>query len=263
MRLGLAVQPASDHLNDPLIVNRERVVDDQHFRILILLIEPLLVLVVNPLQVIQRNTVFSFSAAFEDAFLAGFGRALDVDDSEEVDDLAHADQVVVELQVDGVLGLVEDSHVLHDAGEDEAVGQQGALGNADSFAGHLAVLRPLGQSAHESEYLEGKAPSLGLSVVKSQEIDVLLLPDVLPFSERLVEYAQLREVFPDDFQNGGLTAADVALNGDKTRLCVCHFWRHPAIFNLESQREASNLTGRAVFNCISLLEGRRWKRYRG
>ena len=88
------------------------------------MVEPLLMFAVNLLQVIKWNAALALSAALQDAFLAGFWRALDVDDSEEIDDLAHVDQVVVKLQVDGVLGLIKDRHVLHDAGEDEAIREQ-------------------------------------------------------------------------------------------------------------------------------------------
>lgn len=49
LRLGLAVQPASDILDDLLLVDGERVFNDQYFLILVLSIEPLLVFVVNPL----------------------------------------------------------------------------------------------------------------------------------------------------------------------------------------------------------------------
>jgi len=75
---------------------------------------------VNLLQVIQGDIIFPLSVSLLDP-LADLRAALDVDYSFKIDDVVCFDEVFVELKVDGVLRLVEDVRIAHDAGEDLAV----------------------------------------------------------------------------------------------------------------------------------------------
>jgi len=180
------------------------------------------VLQVNLLKVVQRDVVLPLTIALLYSLLANLGAALDVDDSFEVDDAVGFDKVVVELKVDRVLGLVENVSVAHDAGEDLAVREEGALGDPDAPADHLTVLHPLVEPAHEGVDLEGESPSRLVLVVHLQEIDVLLLAHVLPVRERLVQNGQFWEVLPDHLQDRRFPAPDITLDRNELRLLL-HF----------------------------------------
>ena len=158
-------------------------------------------LLVNLLKVVQGNCVLSLPRSLLDPVRAHLGRALDVDNSRKINDFVHFHQVVVELEVHGVLCLVEDLAVLHDAGEDVTIGEEGPFGDPNSIASHLAVLSPLVNSAHKGVDLKGEAPALGILVVESEEVDIFVLSDILPLCERLVENGQFWEVLPDDFEH--------------------------------------------------------------
>jgi len=225
----LASEPAGYGVDNLVFVHLGAVVNHQDLLILLGLPphQPILVLLVYLAQVVQRNRALALSAPLLDPLRAGFGRTADVYYPVEVYYVVHADQVVVEVQVDGVLCLVEELGVAHDAGEDVAVGEEGALGDAYALADYLAVLSPLVDSGHEGVDLKGEAPPLGVLIVHAQQVDVLILPHLLPLAQGLVEDGELREVFPDDGEQGGFTTADVALDGDEPRLAVMWFWRHP------------------------------------
>lgn len=94
--------------------------------------------------------------------------------------------MIVELQVDSVLGLVEDVAVLHDAGEYVAVGKKWPFWYSDAIACHFAVLWPFLNSAHEGVNLEGEAPSVGILVVHVEQVNVFVLSDILPLGERFI-----------------------------------------------------------------------------
>lgn len=177
---------------------------------------------VDSLQVVKRNIVFSLAVSLLDSLLAGLGITLDVDYTLEIDDIVGSHKVFVELDVDGVLGLVEDLRVVHDAGEDVAIGEEGALGDPGAFPGELAVLYPLVEPAHEGVDLEGEAPPSLVLVVQLQQVDVLLLPDILPVRKRLVEDGQLWEVLPNHLQDRRLPTPNIPLNRNELRL-LQHF----------------------------------------
>lgn len=61
--------------------------------------------------------------------------------------------------------------------------------------------------------LEGEAPSLGLGVVLFQHVDPLAA-EVLPVLDGFFDPDGLWELFPQDLEEGGFAAADVALNGE-------------------------------------------------
>lgn len=156
--------------------------------------------------------------------------ALNIDDPKEIDDAVHLNQMVVEMEINRVFCLVQDTTVPHDAGEDVTIREQRPFRDADTVALHLAVFGPLVESAHKSVDLESKSPSLRILVVKSEEVDVFVFAYVLPLSEGLVQDADFREVLSNDGEQCGFATADVALDGDEMRL-VHIFWRHAPILN--------------------------------
>ena len=214
MNLGTFLEPPCDIVDNLLLVEVDSVIDDEDLPVVVLLanVQPVLVLQVNQLQVVQWDVVLPLTITLLYSLLANLGAALDVDDSFEVDDAVGFDEVVVELKVDGVLSLIEDVSVAHDAGKDLAVGEEGALGDPDAPADHLTVLHPLVEPAHEGVDLEGESPPRLVLVVHLQEIDVLLLAHVLPVRERLVQNGQFWEVLPDHLQDRRFPAPDITLN---------------------------------------------------
>ena len=50
--------------------------------------------------------------------------------------------------------------------------------------------------------MKSETPAFGILVVESEEVDIFVLSDILPLSERLVEDGQFWEVLPDDFKHG-------------------------------------------------------------
>lgn len=73
--------------------------------------------------------------------------------------------MIIELQIDRMLGLVQNVHITHDAGKDIAIWEERPLWNSDIIPSHLTVLSPLVNSAHEGIYLKGKPPARGILVV--------------------------------------------------------------------------------------------------
>jgi hypothetical protein len=49
--------------------------------------------------------------------------------------------------------------------------------------------------------LKGEAPAIGLLIVKSKQINVLVLTDILPLGKGLIEDVQFREVLSDDSED--------------------------------------------------------------
>lgn len=135
--LSISLEPPAYHFYHSFPIDGLGIVQDQYFllclsglSILLLGVEPELVLGVDALQVIQRDGVLSLPRTSLDALLTGLGVALDVDDSGQVDDLVHGEEVVVELQIDCVFGLVQDIHITHDGCEDEPVREERPLRDA-------------------------------------------------------------------------------------------------------------------------------------
>ncbi len=102
----MLLEPISNYFDHSFPVDWLCVVQNQNFlfilglAVLFLGVQPCLVFFVNSSQIIKGNGVFAFSRAGLDAFFANFWGALDIDDSCEVDDLVHGDEVIIELQVD-------------------------------------------------------------------------------------------------------------------------------------------------------------------
>jgi hypothetical protein len=199
LNLGTFLEPPCDIVDNLLLVEVDGVIDDEDLPVIVLLaeVQPVLVLQVNLLQVVQRDVVLPLTITLLYSLLADLGAALNVDDSFEVDDTVGFDEVVVELKVDGVLSLVKYVSIAHDTGENLAVGEEGALRDPDAPADHLTVLHPLVESAHEGVYLEGESPPRLVLVVHLQEIDVLFLAHILPVRERFIQNGQFWEVLPD------------------------------------------------------------------
>lgn len=99
-------EPISNYFDHFFPVDWLCIVQNQNFLLLLglavlfLRVEPCLVFFMNSSEIIKGNGVFAFSRAGLNAFLANFRRALNIDDSCEIDDLVHGDEVIVELEVD-------------------------------------------------------------------------------------------------------------------------------------------------------------------
>lgn len=178
------LNPVGNRLDYFLLVDLIRVVNgkDITFHIFkrFLSVQPVLVFFVQSFQVIQRNWILALSWSFLDSLLTYLGWTTDINNPRKVNYLLHLQHVFIALQVNFILSLVQDLHVLHDAGENESVAQQRSLWNPDSVALESAVLSPFLQPAHERINLEGEAPTLGIFVVDFEEVDVLVATDILP-----------------------------------------------------------------------------------
>lgn len=203
-------------------------------------------LLVDACQVVRGNGFLALAAALLDSLETGFGGTVDVEDAGEVHDAVDAGEVVVELRVDGVFGLIEETQVPHDAGEDVAVGKQRPFRDLDAAAAQPAVLAPLGQTGHEGVDLEGEAPARGLLVVETQQVD-LLLPHLLPLRQRLIQNGQFGQTLSDDLEDGGLAAADVALDGDEEGTLFLRLWRHSDYINKLHLRQYPQLKHPSIY----------------
>lgn len=168
------LEPSSDKFDDLLFVDWMCVINYKYFLLFVFFtrVEPFLMLIVDALQVVQRNGVLALARSLLYAFLADFGRALDVDHTSKINYLVHGDEVVVELVVYCMLSLIEDVHVSHDRGEDEAVREEGPFGDAHAPSAHSAILSPFIESAHEGIDLECEAPTFRLVIVEAEQINV-------------------------------------------------------------------------------------------
>ena len=77
----------------------------------------------NLLQVVKRNSVLTLPGPLLDPVGANFGRALNIDNPSQINDLIHLNQLVIELQVDRMLSLVQNLAVFHNASKDVSVGE--------------------------------------------------------------------------------------------------------------------------------------------
>lgn len=65
-----------------------------------------------------------------------------------------------------MLSFGENACIPHYTSENEAIREKTPLGDLDLLGVKPAELCPFHQSCHESIYLEGEAPTLGISIVK-------------------------------------------------------------------------------------------------
>lgn len=142
---------------------------------------------VQSLKVVKWDRLFSLSGSLLDALLTDFRRATDVNNSREVDNFFHFKHVIVTLEINFVFGVIEDVHVFHDAGKNEAITEKRSFRDSNAIAFESAVLCPLFESAHEGINLESEAPPLRIFVVNFEEVDIFLGADILPVAERFIK----------------------------------------------------------------------------
>ena len=117
------LKPIRYSVDNPFLIDRNSVVNHKIFR-RSSFVQPLFMFFMDLFEIVQGNRILPFSGTFLDSVRAHFGRTLDVDDSCQIHNLVHLHQMIVELQVDCVLGLIENVAVLHDAGEDVSIGEK-------------------------------------------------------------------------------------------------------------------------------------------
>ena len=130
-----------------------------------------------------------------------------------------------------MLGLVKDLAIPHDAGKDVPIREQWSFRYSNSISRHLAVLGPLIDSAHKGVDLKSESPPFRILVVESEKVDIFMLTNVLPLSERFVKYGKFRKVLFDDFEDSRLATANIPLNRDELGSLIQFFWRHDSILN--------------------------------
>lgn len=88
MGVSAFLEPGCNIVDDLLLVEGDSVVNDEDLAVVVLLsdVQPLLVLEVDLLQVVQWNVILPLAVALLDSLLAGLGAALHVDDAFEADD---------------------------------------------------------------------------------------------------------------------------------------------------------------------------------
>jgi hypothetical protein len=174
-----------------LLVDFLSVIDGQnvafHFFERLFSVQPVFMFLVQSFKVVQWDGLFSLSGSLLDSLLTDFRGAANVNDSRKVDDFFHFKHVLVTLEVNFVFGVIEDVHIFHDAGKNEAIAEKRAFRDADAVAFEGAVLGPLFESAHESINLESEAPPLGVFVVDFEEVNIFLGTDILPIAEGFVK----------------------------------------------------------------------------
>ena len=169
-------------------------------------------LLVDEGEVVEGDFCFLGAHAALGALVALLGGALEVDDLGLVD-FCHGLEAAVERLEDLVLGLAHVAQVPHQLREDVLVGEDAALGDLDLVGVALGGLLHLLDAGEDGVDLEGEAPPLGLHVVLLQHVDVLAA-QVLPLRHRLLDPARLGHLLTEDVDDGGLAAADVALDGE-------------------------------------------------
>jgi hypothetical protein len=91
------------------------------------------------------------------------------------------------------------------------VGEDASLRDLHGVGILPLALLPLAHSGESSIVQEGQTPPLGLFIVLLKDVKALAL-DVLPFGNRFLDELDIFKVFPENVQESGLAAADVALN---------------------------------------------------
>lgn len=78
--------------------------------------------------------------ALLDSLFANLGRASDVNDTGQIYDFLHFEHVFVALEVNFVLGFIQNLHVVHDASKYKPIAEQGSFRDPDSVTFKSAVL---------------------------------------------------------------------------------------------------------------------------
>lgn len=169
-------------------------------------------LLVDEGEVVQRDLGLLGAHAALGALVALFGRALEVDDLGLVD-FCHGLEAAVERLEDLILGFTHVAEVLHQFREDVLVSEDAAFRDLDLVGVALRGLLHLLDAGEDGVDLEGEAPALGLDVVLLEHVDVLAA-EVLPLGHWFLDPAGLGHLLAEDVDDGGLAAADVALNGE-------------------------------------------------
>ena len=128
-----------------------------------------------------------------------------------------------------MLKFTKNIHVSHNFSKNVSVGEETSFGYFDLLALELVELRPFNEPGHEGINLKSEAPTLWISVVAFEEIDISLGTDLLPGSKGLVKDSELREVLFDYLQNCRLTTAYISLDWNE---CAGHVWAGWTVYKL-------------------------------
>jgi hypothetical protein len=170
------------------------------------------VLVVDQSQVFQRNLVLLSSLPLFGSLIALLRSAPEVNNLGLLN-LNHWLEAFVEGFENLVFALVHVTQLFHDLRKNVFVRKNAPLRYFDflrvSHDGLVELLNP----SEDSVYLEGESPSLGLSIVFFEHVDVLSA-QILPVSDGFFDPLGFGDLLPEDLKESRLATPDVAFDGE-------------------------------------------------
>ena len=173
--------------------------------------QPFLVQFVDLVEIVNADAAFFTSASSMHPLQADLWCSSEVDRSVDHLQISQLPEILVSLQVHLVLHGREMSLLLDQPCENGPICRNAALREKQSVSPvHPEHLVELVHAGQERIALERVRPSVGVAVVG---IENVVRSDALPFPDRLRRDNHAGYVFSQKLQEGGLSAADVALDG--------------------------------------------------